>query len=154
MVMTVSVTRPIAAPAERVYALVTDLPRMGEWSPENTGGKWLDGATGPAVGARFKGTNRKGNMRWSATATITDATSPTSFAFDVTSGPLKVSRWSYTITPTATGCDVTESFTDRRPGLIAKVFDFGTRVSNRTDHNRRNIEITLERLTATAEAVG
>ena len=150
--MTVSVNRSIAAPAERVYDLVTDLPRMGEWSPENTGGKWLDGATGPTVGARFKGTNRKGAMRWSTTATVTDATSPTSFAFDVSSGPLNVSRWSYTIAPTATGCEVTETFTERRPGLIAKIFDFGTRVSNRDDHNRRNIEVTLERLAAAAEA--
>ena len=40
------VSERIDAPAERVYDLVTDLPRMGEWSPENTGGKWLDGATG------------------------------------------------------------------------------------------------------------
>ena len=50
----VEVTKVIAATPERVYELVSDLPRMGEWSPENTGGSWIKGATGPAVGAKFK----------------------------------------------------------------------------------------------------
>ena len=34
----VSVSREIAAPVDTVWVLVTDLPRMGEWSPEN----WCD----------------------------------------------------------------------------------------------------------------
>ncbi|HAS09465.1 MAG TPA: SRPBCC family protein, partial [Acidimicrobiaceae bacterium] len=52
----VSVSREIAAPPQRVWELISDITRMGEWSPETTGGKWLKGATGPAVGARFRGT--------------------------------------------------------------------------------------------------
>ena len=58
-------TRDIAAPAEKVWALVTDLPRMGEWSPENAGGKWVKGATGPALGSVFQGNNKNGFRRWS-----------------------------------------------------------------------------------------
>ena len=38
---TVSITQDISAPAELVWALVTDLPRMGEWSPEHLGGEWV-----------------------------------------------------------------------------------------------------------------
>ena len=57
-------TREIAAPAETVWALVSDLPRMGEWSPENQGGTWLNGATGPAPGAIFTGKNKNGIRRW------------------------------------------------------------------------------------------
>ena len=64
----VSVT--IAAPAERLYDLISDLPRMGEWSPENCGGKWVKGATGPVVGARFRGHNRKGWRRWTTLVTV------------------------------------------------------------------------------------
>jgi polyketide cyclase/dehydrase/lipid transport protein len=30
----------IHASPEAVYDLVSDLPRMGEWSPENIGGEW------------------------------------------------------------------------------------------------------------------
>ena len=63
-------TRDIAAPAEKVWALVTDLPRMGEWSPENAGGKWVQGATGPALGSVFQGKNKNGIRRWSTTVTV------------------------------------------------------------------------------------
>jgi len=45
----VSVTREIGASAERVWAMVSDVTRMGEWSPENEGGVWLGGRDGPAA---------------------------------------------------------------------------------------------------------
>ena len=89
----VSVTTHIDAPAERVYALVSDLPRMGEWSPENTGGRWLGSATEAAVGARFRGSNRKGIARWSTTCTIVEATPGEAVAWDVAAGPIQVARW-------------------------------------------------------------
>ena len=58
----------IAAPPERVYELVSDIRRMGEWSPECKRCSWARGATGPAVGARFKARNqgredRRGSTR-------------------------------------------------------------------------------------------
>ena len=40
-----------------VHDIITDVSRMGEWSPECTGGAWVPPATGPAVGATFTGTN-------------------------------------------------------------------------------------------------
>ncbi len=58
----------VAAPPETVYDLVADLTRMGEWSPETTEVRWLDGATQAKVGARFRGTNRNGFRRWSTSA--------------------------------------------------------------------------------------
>ena len=63
-------SRDIAAPAEDVWALVSDLPRMGQWSPENKGGKWVKGATGPELGAVFKGSNKNGIRRWSTTVIV------------------------------------------------------------------------------------
>ncbi len=54
----VKVTKHINASPEAVWNLVTDLTRMGDWSPENKGGNWVKGATGPEVGAKFKGVNR------------------------------------------------------------------------------------------------
>ena len=53
------VSRVIAAPADVLYAMVSDLSRMGEWSPENVGGRWRRGS-GPTVGGRFKGRNKRG----------------------------------------------------------------------------------------------
>ncbi|MFM2077681.1 MAG: hypothetical protein RJA49_1571, partial [Actinomycetota bacterium] len=79
----IEVTRTIAATPERLYALVSDLPRMGEWSPENDGGKWLKGATGPAVGARFEGANHLGKKKWKTLSIITKADAGREFGFDV-----------------------------------------------------------------------
>jgi len=42
-----------------MWDLITDVARIGEWSPECKGGAWLDGGT-PRVGARFEGENHSG----------------------------------------------------------------------------------------------
>ncbi|MFN8034426.1 MAG: SRPBCC family protein [Acidimicrobiia bacterium] len=65
----VSVTREMAAPADTVWAMVSDVTRMGEWSPENQGGTWLGGATGPQPGAKFRSANRVGKRKWKTVAT-------------------------------------------------------------------------------------
>lgn len=142
----VSVTRDIAAPPERVWELVSDMTRMGEWSPEATGGKWLQGATGPAAGARFRGTNRAGWQRWSTTCTVTECVPGERFSFAVTAGPAKVATWSYEIERTADGSRVTESWTDERSSLFAGLSKRLTGIKDRAAHNRTNMERTLESL--------
>jgi uncharacterized protein YndB with AHSA1/START domain len=149
---TASATREIAAPPARVFELLTDLARMGEWSPENVGGRWLDDATGPAVGARFAGRNRNGWRSWRTTSRVVEYAPPTRFAFDVTAAWLKVSTWEYDVEPSVAGCRVTETWTDRRPALFAKLGQLATGVPDRTAFNQRSIETTLERLEATATA--
>jgi uncharacterized protein YndB with AHSA1/START domain len=149
---TVSVDRAIAAPAERVFALLTDLSRMGEWSPENVGGRWIKGATGPALGARFRGRNRNGWRSWSTTCVVTGFEAPTRFAFEVQAGPASVSSWEYQITPTPAGCTVTETWTDRRNPIFAKFAGLVTGVADRPSFTMTSMETTLERLAATAVA--
>jgi hypothetical protein len=148
----VSVTTHIKASPQVVYDLVSDLPRMGEWSPENTGGRWLGGATGPAPGVRFRGSNRDGIRRWSTTVTVAEATPGKAFVFDVSVGPWKVARWAYHLAPSEGGCDVTESWEDRRAGWMKTVSGPVTGVSDRATHNAENIRTTLERVKAAAEA--
>ena len=53
----------VGATPEAVFDLVSDLPRMGEWSPEAVGGEWKDGGNG-AVGDWFVGQNRAGEREW------------------------------------------------------------------------------------------
>src|SRR5688572_8908845 len=72
----------VEAPPERIYEIVTDIAQMGRLSPECTGGKWLDGATGPAVGARFKGSNKRGWARWSTTNEVVAAEPGAAFSFE------------------------------------------------------------------------
>lgn len=152
MADSISVSREIAADAGRVWELVSDLPRMGEWSPEATGGRWKGGASRASKGARFVGHNRSGWRRWSTLATVVECNPANSFAFDITSGPLKVARWRYDIESTSDGCSVTESWEDHRSAFFARATSLLTGVSDRSEQNRRNMAATLEALAETAEA--
>src|SRR4051794_9399817 len=79
---------------EAVYDMVADVTRMGEWSPETIKCVWIDGATGPASGARFKGTNKRGFIRWSTKPEVIAADRGREFTFVThTAGPS--TKWSY-----------------------------------------------------------
>jgi len=144
-----AVTRDIAAPAEKVWSLVTDLPRMGEWSPENSGGKWVKGATGPALGAVFQGTNKNGIRRWSTTVTVVACEPNTVFEFAVTTGPLTVASWRYELEDTDAGCRVTESWVDQRK----RWFAIAARVAgdHSAAHAEQEMAATLANVAAAAE---
>ncbi|MGZ6827726.1 MAG: SRPBCC family protein [Mycobacteriales bacterium] len=152
MPFSLSRTVDVDAPAERVWELVSDLPRMGELSPENTGGRWIGGATGPAVGARFKGTNRSGWRRWSTTVEVVRCEPGSAFAFDVVAGPMRVASWAYDVTATGpSSCTVTESWADRRGGLLKAFGGAATGVSDREAFTATSMEQTLAALKAAAE---
>ena len=62
-----AVTVHMAAPPERIWDLVSDVTKIGKYSPETFEAEWIDGATGPAVGAKFRGhvkRNGKGPIYW------------------------------------------------------------------------------------------
>lgn len=144
-----AVSRDIAAPADKVWALVADVSRMGEWSPENTGGTWRKGATGPALGAQFKGSNKNGVRRWSTTCTVVECQPGKVFEFAVTSGPLGVANWRYEFEETETGCRVTESFRDNRAqwfAVVARVMG-----DHSAAHAKQEMAATLANLAAVAE---
>lgn len=148
----VEVSEEVRAAAAVVYDLLSDVTRMGRWSPETTSCRWLGAATGPQVGARFKGTNRHGPLlRWSTTCTVTEAEPGRRFAFVVDFAGVPISRWAYDLVPTPTGCTLTESWTDlrARPLRIASVPVMG--IADRAAHNRRNMAATLTALRLAAE---
>lgn len=148
---TLSRSLSIAAPSERVFGLVSDLPGMGRFSPENAGGHWLGGATGPAVGVGFRGRNRRGIHRWSTRCTVTRCEPGRAFAFAVSSIGLPVADWSYDIEPEGDGCRLTETWTDRRGGLITLAGRLVSGVADRSDFTARSIERTLAGVKAAAE---
>lgn len=98
-------TVTIEAPPERVWELVTDIARMGEWSPESTGGRWTRGATGPAVGARFVGSNRHGRIRWNTHCRVVECTAPSRFAFTVAESRM---TWGWRLEPDGDGTRLTQ----------------------------------------------
>ena len=66
--LTGEVSLHIEAPPEEVWALVSDVTRIGEFSPETFEARWTRGSTGPEVGASFKGhvkRNGVGPTYWS-----------------------------------------------------------------------------------------
>jgi uncharacterized protein YndB with AHSA1/START domain len=135
-----------------VYAMVTDLTRMGEWSPENVGGRWLGEATGPAVGARFKGSNHKGVRRWRTVCTISQADPGHQFAFSVKYLGMTVSEWSYSFERAGDGCIVNERWTDKRPAGMRRLSDVVLGVRDRREHNLEGIRATLANLRSKAQA--
>ena len=149
--MTVSRSLDVAAPAARVWSLVSDLPGMGAYSPENRGGRWVEG-DGPRVGAVFVGTNRAGRRRWSTRCTVVQAEPGQVFAFEVTGVGLAVARWSYELAPNDGGCRVTETWQDRRGALLRATGRLLTGVPDRTAFTATSIEQTLHAVKRAAEA--
>lgn len=144
-------TVDVAAPAELVWDLVSDLPGMGRFSPENTGGRWR-GSDGPRVGAVLVGDNRRGARRWRTRVEVVACERPTRFAFRASSLGLPIALWTYELEPSPTGCRVTESWQDLRGPLVRHGGRLLTGVADRRSHTVASMESTLATLTAYAEA--
>ena len=133
--------------------MVTDLPRMGELSPENVGGRWVGRATGPATGARFRGVNRNGRRQWWTRVRVVVCEPGRRFTFDVRSSfGMRVSRWGYEITPIAGGCLLTEHWYRVGNWFVRRFL--GPRVTGRADrpgYNIESIEHTLAAVKSSAE---
>jgi hypothetical protein len=142
----VTVEELVGTSAEAAYELVSDVTRMGQWSPETTTCRWLDGATGPAVGAQFRGANRKGWRRWSTTCTVATADPGRQFSFDVKLGPLPISRWTYEFSSEGSGCRIRENWSDRRPGWMSRFDAMAMGIRDRPQHNRETMQATLTQL--------
>jgi uncharacterized protein YndB with AHSA1/START domain len=138
----------IDAPAAAIYDLVTDVTRMGEWSPECTRCAWL-GEPGE-VGSTFKGHNRSGPARWSTVARVLVADRPKEFSFATLYKDNPSTRWTYRFEgdgPTK----VTESFEAiKTPPFIALAERLFLR--NRQTQLEEGMAKTLAAIKAVAEA--
>jgi uncharacterized protein YndB with AHSA1/START domain len=142
----VEVRRRVTAAPRVVYDLVSDVTRMGEWSPETASCRWVGDVAAAEVGARFRGTNRRGPLIWTTTCTVTAADPGRRFAFAVSWAGVPISDWAYTFTPAGTGCEVVEAWSDRRPALMRVASMPVMGVVDRGAHNRRGMEATLKAL--------
>jgi len=147
-------TIEIAAPPEVVWALVSDIPRMGEWSPVCHRCEWLGDADHAEVGARFVGHNKANGARWSRECTITAAEPGRELAFSTYFRGAESTRWRYAFEPIPTGTLVVEAYevisvprwvkaVRRLPGVPSKSLRDG----------QGSMGTTLQRLKAAAEAV-
>ncbi|MGE2736311.1 SRPBCC family protein [Mycolicibacterium vaccae] len=149
--MHAEVTVWMNAPADQIWDLVADVRNTGRFSPEVMEAEWLDGATGPALGARFRGhvkRNQIGPVYWT-TCRVTACDPGREFGFEVLIGDRPVNNWHYLFDPVDGGTDVTESFR-MNEGLLTTVFGIlGGQL--RTRRNRRDMRKTLERIKAVVE---
>lgn len=150
--MHAEVTVPMKASPEATWALVSDVTRIGEFSPETFEAQWLDGATGPAVGVTFRGhvkRNGRGPIYWT-TCRITHCEPGRDFGFQVLGAGKVVNNWRYRIEPTATGVDVTESFR-MQPSLATRLY-WAVAGRLRGPKNVEGMRHTLERIRDVLEA--
>ena len=150
--MHAAVTLHIDAEPLRVWELVSDVTKMGAYSPEVFEAEWLGGATGPAVGVRYRGhvkRNERGPTYWTV-CEITECEPGKVFEFAVVMRDKPVNTWRYELSAASGGgTDVTESF--RLPdNLFTKVWrPLGGFL--RKNRNRRDMLRTLERVKEAAE---
>jgi uncharacterized protein YndB with AHSA1/START domain len=140
------VCRDVAATPSEVFAALTDISRMGEWSPETFRAEWNEGHDGPALGAVFTGHNRNGDKEWTTEATIVELVPDERFFFDCTVRGFVFSKWGYAIEATESGCRVTEYSQDLRPESSLAYSAEVSGVEDRVTHNRAGMEATLQRL--------
>ncbi len=146
-----SVTVSMKAPADKIWNLIADVRNTGRFSPEVIEAEWLGGATGPALGARFRGhvkRNEIGPVYWT-TCEVTACEPGREFGFAVLAGERALNNWHYRLTPVDGGTDVTESFR-LDDSLVMKLFSiFGGQLRRR--RNIRDMRKTLERIKAVVE---
>lgn len=146
-----SVTVHIDAPPSAVWALVSDVTRIGEYSPETFEAEWLGGATGPEVGARFRGhvkRNGRGPTYW--TSCVVVACEPErEFAFAVGLSGRPVNTWRYLLEPSGHGTDVTESFELADTFVLRLYWRLLGWARAKTNHE--GMQATLERMKAELE---
>jgi len=151
MTKRLEVSRDIAAPPELVYAAISDVTRMGEWSEECHGCEWHEGYDGPVVGATFDGRNRHGEHEWTTQGKVTEADPGRAFAFECSMMEFHYSTWGYRIDPTESGSHVTEWSEDLRPDSAIEFSRQVSGVEDRTERNRLTMSGTLARLAAALE---
>lgn len=142
----------MAAAPEVVWDLVSDVTRIGEFSPETFEGRWTRGSTGPEVGATFAGhvkRNGVGPTYWTP-CTVTVCEPPKVFEFSVGTEAVPVNNWGYRLEPDGDGTVVTEYFR-LEPALPMRLYWLLLgRLRGRT--NERGMRATLERMKQVVEA--
>jgi uncharacterized protein YndB with AHSA1/START domain len=146
------ISRDIAASPEQVYAAISDVTRMGEWSEECHACEWHEGYDGPVVGATFDGHNSNGEHRWTTQGKVVEADAGRAFAFECSMMDFHYSTWGYRIDPTESGSRVTEWSDDLRPESAMEFSRQTSGVDDRAERNRRTMSMTLARLAEALES--
>ena len=137
----------VDASPEAVYDLVADVTRMPEWSPETYKAEWLGGATGAVAGARFRGWNKAGPLRWFTDPVIDVAERGRELTFTTTFfGRGRLTTWSFVMQPSGDGTELSESWRENS-ALLDRLLP-----GRRVEGLQKGMEQTLARIKAAAES--
>lgn len=145
---TLSASTEVRASPEQVYAVVSDVTRIPEWSPETRRAEWL-------TPERFQAWNRRRLGRWKTVANVVSAEPGHRFSFVVQVLGGDWTQWAYVVEPgSAPGTTrLTETFRMCVPlpfGVLAfeRLFLF---VWDRRTDLRHNLEVSVQRIRAIVE---
>jgi hypothetical protein len=145
----------VAVGPNELYAMVSDVTRMGDWSPVCRACWWDEGALsadGPRVGAWFTGRNETPQRTWETRSQVVRAEPGREFAWEVNNGWV---RWGFTFDAIDSGTRMTESWTFLPRGLEGFRERYGdeadAQIAERTEAAHRGIPETLAAIKKTAE---
>lgn len=145
----------VAAPADTVWSLVSDVTRMGDWSPVCHTCEWLPPSDRAEVGARFVGYNRLNGARWSRECVITVADPARELAFTTMFRGHESTRWRYRFEPSGTGTKVVEHYEVIAVPTWVKLIRLMPGMPARSLRDgKRGMDATLQHLKAAAESAG
>ena len=145
-----SVSVVINRAPDEVFAVISDVTRTGEWSPECHACRWVGGASGPAVGVKFEGDNSAAIgpitlKKWTTTSEITACETGKVFEF-IAEG---YTTWRYELVASGSGTKVTESYSYASASGLQK-FLYDT-VLRRPAAMNKGMQQTLDRIKTSLE---
>jgi hypothetical protein len=156
---TAEVSVVVAAAPRAVWPLVADIGLPARFSSEFQGAEWLDGATTPALGARFRGRNyHPAAGEWETTSTICEYQPERALGWSVGSPEFPAARWRFVLEPAGDITRLTQ-WVQLGPGpsgvsyAIESMPDKESRILHRrlTEH-RANMQATIAGIKALAES--
>ena len=134
----------VEASPERLYDMVSDITRTGEWSPICTSCWWDDEAEAGQVGAWFTGYNELPHRTWQTRSEVVVAERGREFAW-VVGGSFV--RWGFNLAPAGSGTTLTESWEFLPAGIVMFQEKFGddaqVQITERTQQALEGIPKTL-----------
>lgn len=149
-----TVERYIEATPETLYDFIADVTRTPERTPDIVRCEWIDGATGPAVGARFKSINKQGRgPNWSNKPIVTVAEPGREFSFTRTEPFAGTILWRHQFVTEGSGTRMIESYEVLKPVSIVGWFIIDTLygMKDRRRELRASMVASMDRLAELVE---
>jgi Polyketide cyclase / dehydrase and lipid transport len=146
---TLTASAEVRASADQVYAVISDVTRIPEWSPETKRAEWL-------APDRFRAWNRRRLGRWRTVANVVEAWPGHKFSFVVQAMGGDWTQWTYLIEPGSAAGTTRLTETCRMCvalpfGVVVfeRLFLF---VRDRRSDLQANIDLSVERIRRIVEA--